>query len=323
MSVKVFTIRALDLDRYIEMQRESSRELLEPFHVSNSFISASFYRWKYTPPTGDAKIAIVYDGEDMVASNVMFPLTIKCSSIEVTGWQSCDTRTLLKVRRKGRFYACLQALKAELHTNEIFFGYPNQNSMGGFIKFGWKKFQLVPTFINPLAMMCGRSFQQVRNVNLFDGSLDVFAERLSKEGKSHIKRDAAYLNWRYTDCPVYQYFKFVWDEGGETLGVLVLRSANIMGKKFALIMELLGLTPTIEQSLFKVAQRWAREQRLLHIIMMSNRIGPFRAFTSGYFYIPSKFLTNQKILMGNDTGGDATKVLHNPWTVQLGDWDGF
>ena len=136
---KLLDALELDYDSYVYHQKECYREILDRTRVSDDYMTADHYRWQYHPPVGSAKIAAVFDGGEVVASNAMFPVLIRDGSTIVKGWQSLDTATRPSHRGKGYFVACLRVLIGALGQNEIFFGFPNENSVKGFLKVGWKE----------------------------------------------------------------------------------------------------------------------------------------------------------------------------------------
>lgn len=322
MRIDVFSVQDLDLEEYSRLQREAFREILARSGISDSYMNPEFFRWKYAPPAGSGKIAVAFEGNTMVAANAMLPLKIRRGTTTVLGWQSCDTATVPKARGKGYFMKCLNALEAQIERDQIFFGFPNKNSKRGFIRLGWKELQIVPTFIKPFSLFAMKEDPLIEEIDMFDQSQNALAEQLTQSSSTMIYRDAAYLNWRYHH-PVYQYSSFVLRKQGICNGFLVLRTATIMGRRFALIMEIWGTGQRNERQLFSHAKRWALKKKTHHIALIGNRIGPLAGFASGYFLIPSFALPKQQVLMGSAKDAEVNAVMSSPWIVQTGDWDGF
>ncbi len=206
--VEVIEASALDVEAYCRLQRAAFAELLAQRGVSDDFITPEFFRWKYRPPTGDARVAIVREGDRIVASNAMYPVTIHSRSSWLRGWQSCDTATAPENRRQGHFSTCLRALVPALGEDEVFFGFPNQSSMRGFLKLGWTENALVTTWVTPLPVPSQGSTGRVSEVARFDAGVDDLRDRLGAEASAILDRGAAYLNWRYTAHPFARYSLF-------------------------------------------------------------------------------------------------------------------
>jgi GNAT superfamily N-acetyltransferase len=69
----------------------------------------------------------------------IYPILIQCDSLEVLAAQSGDTMTHPDHRNKGLFRELFNktALLARENGIRFIFGFPNENSFPGFIKFGW------------------------------------------------------------------------------------------------------------------------------------------------------------------------------------------
>ena len=73
MNLTVVTPDEIDFDAYARLQRASFAGLLDRSGVSDDFMSPEYYRWKYRPPAGPARVAIVFENGEMMASTGMLP----------------------------------------------------------------------------------------------------------------------------------------------------------------------------------------------------------------------------------------------------------
>jgi hypothetical protein len=324
MAVKVFLPHELDYEEYTRMQRESFAELIKSSGVSDSFMTPDYFRWKYTPPAGPGKIAVAFEGTEMVGSNAMYPMTLTGGGVTVKGWQSCDTATIPRCRGRGHIIGCLKALEGELQPNEIFFGFPNKASMGLFSRLlHWEDKAVIPAFLKPVLFSIRRADEAVPEISEFDDSQDGLARQLSARGKSMVYRDRDYLNWRYHRHPAFSYVSFVHKTDGASQGFIVMRRDLIKGKNIALIMERWGLSSKVERRLLARAHSWCRKQRIRYMSFLDTGLNRGAAFRSGIFRVPGFLLSKKQIFMGQDTGGEARAVFQGEWHIQLGDWDVF
>ncbi len=323
VSVEVLDPNSLDYEAYSNLQKEAFSELLSRSSVCDAFMTPQYYQWKYRPPEGSAKVAVVLESGRIVAANGMFPLRIRYRDFSIRGWQSCDTATLPGARGKGYFMRCLKALEKELGAKEIFFGFPNQNSLSGFIKLGWRERGVVTTWVNPFPFKGRRASVNITEVDRFDHRQDSLAEQFTHLDGPMLDRGSAYMNWRYHDHPIYKYASFVYQNDGNWQGFAVARRVQAMRRDAALIMELWGLCPEVSRSLQRHVVGWAREQGLKMVVLLDNSLAPGNALRVGFFPIPSQFLPKRLRLMGYATGGEAETIMERKWRVQAGDWDTF
>jgi hypothetical protein len=322
--IEVLDSESLDLDRYSRLQREAFAEVLGKWNVSDQFMTPEFFKWKYSTPVGSAKIAVVFLDNEMVACNAMFPLHLRYQEKTILAWQSSDTATLPKVRGRGYYNACLKALKEELQPGQLFFGFPNRNSIHGFGKLGCEKRGIITTWVKPFPSLRRSShFTHISEVKSFDGLQDQLSEQLVISGGPMFDRSSSYLNWRYHRHPIFRYKSFVYRQDGFQKGFMVLRIADVFNMKFVLVMEIWGLGHSIEGQLLKRAGVWAQENRIARLLAMSNYLGLARGIHSGFVPIPSILLPKKQVLMGFATGSGAEEAMQMKWRVSLGDWDSF
>lgn len=323
VSVEVMDSHDLDYETYSNLHKEAFSELLSRLRYDDAFMTPQYYQWKYHPPAGSAKIAVVLEDGKMVATNGMFPLHIRYGDFSIRGWQSCDTATLPSSRGKGYYVRCLRALEKEVRPNEIFFGFPNRNSLPGFAKAGCQERGVITTWVNPFPCKGKWVSVNITQVMRFDYRQDLLAEQFTQLGGPMLDRGSAYMNWRYHDHPIYKYTSFVYQKDGNWQGFAVARRVEAMGREAALIMELWGLFPEVLRSLLGHMVGWAKGQSLKMVAILDNSLAPGNALRAGFFPIPSRFLPKRLVLMGYAKGGEAETIMKKKWRVQAGDWDTF
>ncbi len=320
--VTVSAASALDFERFAELQREAFAEIAA---VSGTPMTqtSDYYRWKYRTPFGEAKIALVHQDGEPVAANSMYPLRVVDGAESLDVWESCDTATVPKARGKGYFMTCLQALKKELGPNQIFFGFPNSNSIHGFEKFGWSQHGWVDASLRIFPGPSRSKDFHVVELKAFDARQDILARKWADLGGPTLDRSAAYMNWRYFRHPVNSYAAFAYEQKGDHRGVVVVRSAQVKNRQVTLVMDLLALDSKTRRSLFSTAAAWGRRQGAPRVLLMNNTVSRARALANLFAPIPRWALRTKHVLMGAATGPHAEAVLNRRWRVQLGDGDGF
>jgi hypothetical protein len=254
ITIRVHSFDALDLEAYASMQRQAFDELLAGSGVSNAFMKPDFYLWKYDAPAGKSRIALAMDGNTILASNAMVPYVVRSEGCEYIGWQSVDTATVPKARGKGLFLQCARALREDLASDTLFFGYPNKDSLRGFQRLGWVQRDIVDVWLSH-SWWPGSAPVSVHPVNDFDAGFDGLTYRLTEDGSTAMVKNAAFMRWRFNACPVATYESFAFYSGHEVRGVLVVREAKVKGRNICLVMELQGESRAIRRALAAKADK--------------------------------------------------------------------
>lgn len=245
-------------DCFDQNQSEKDLEVLKWFHQDNLRKEQSIL---YAIETESQRIAAIY---------TYLPTTLHCMETKVPALQSFDTLTDYRHRGKGLFIQLANRLaqKETERGNALVFGFPNENSVNGFVKkLGFTYFGEVPFLIKPLKIsyfikkLFGRkdskdsdnsnctiesnsSVELKNNVSLL--KMDSFGmdyDLLWKKVKSCIpigvNRDAGYMNWRFVTKPHGGYTKYGYYEGSELKGVIIFTLKKKHGGNVGYLMEIL------------------------------------------------------------------------------------
>ena len=285
----------IDYEMFASLQREAYKELLSNLKVSNNFMTPMFYRWKFHPPAGTAKIAIVKKGERLISTNAMIPVKLQMGKYKIQGWQATDAATLKTERRKGYSSRCLQLFTQILKTNEIIFVFPNKSSAPYAEKLGFHSKGVITTWVKPAILLNKKVSENVIRVTKFGKEQDVLAEKLVDTNKVIISRVADYLNWRYVDHPIYKYTLFVYRDAKEQQGYGVVRKLEAIGHTIAVVMELWGLQPKIKIELLRSITAWAIEQGIKKIVLQENSQSLLSGLKAGFIAVPHWILPKKQL----------------------------
>ena len=312
---RLFDWNDVDKDAYCRLQQAAYAEIFAKNRIAIDRLNRSFLDWKYSPPAGRARIAVVMHEDEMVASNAMFPLRVVHGAQDERAWQSCDTATSPAARGKGYFKKCIMLLRDSLERGETFFGYPNENSKKGFEGIGWNVAAEIPFRARPV--MWGASVgADIVQVGEFGPSQDDFARAFAASEAPMIERSAAYLNWRYVRHPFYRYERYHCVKDGRVHGLLVLNRAVVREKQVMIVMEFLASDSRAAKAMIARAQQSARAAKCSVLLAIGNRPVPT------LMRVPKWLLPKQQLLMGQKIG-PPHGPLGEPWLVQAGDWDVF
>ncbi len=312
----------LDLDELVNLQKIAFAQVVANTDMDYILVPAH-YQWKYQTPYGTAKTALIYEGDSLVAMNSMYPLQVADGERTYRAWQSCDTATHPSARGKGYFMKCLAALKAELGPDELFLGFPNKNSRPGLTKFGWTHRGDIHTWVRVLPGRRQSRFGEITELAEFGAAQDAFFSELRAAGGPLLDRSAAYLTWRYKRHTLNHYDAYALSENGRQTGLLVMRSAKVLGRKLAVAMELLTLNDRAERRLMNYSAAWASAHRLRYAFLHNNTVGNGAALSCGFIPIPMWAMPKRQILMGAANGPATERVWAREWRLGIGDWDVF
>lgn len=305
----------VDKDAYCRVQQTAFAEIFAKNAIPIERLNRAFLDWKYSPPEGRARIALVMHGDELVASNAMFPLRVVHGAKHERVWQSCDTATTPAARGKGYFKKCITALRDSLDRGETFFGYPNENSRKGFEGIGWTVAAEIPFRARPVWWGASVGDDIVR-VEEFGPSQDEFARAFAASEAAMIERSAAYLNWRYVRHPFFAYERYQCVTDGRIRGLLILNRAVVREKKVMVVMEYLATDARAANSMLARSLQSARAAKCSLLLAIGNRPVPT------LMRVPKMLLPKQQLLMGQ-TIGPPHGPMSEPWLVQTGDWDVF
>ena len=314
----------LDYEEYANLQKRAFAALLAKSQVSDAFMSADYYRWKYNPPFGKGIIATIRERGALVAANGMLPLEICRDRIRIKGWQSCDTATLPSARGKGYFPKCVRGLESVLDPSDIFFGFPNKNSVSGFLKVGWKERQIVRTWLNYRGFILKRSNYSFSQIQRFGPEQDWITEQLSGCGRSMLTKGADYMNWRYMDHPIHGYSATLCRDGGRQVGYVVARRVDMLGMRIMVIMDIGALGSSIEGALLRHIAWLGYKEGVKWVALLDSGLPLLNGLRACFLPIWWRVLPKRQVLMGTvKSGTQGEKIFQGPWRVQTGDWDGF
>ncbi len=319
--VEIQTANDIDYDAYAAFQRRAFRDLLERQRATDDHMTAEYYRWKYRPPSGAGRVArVVADGVTL-SSSAIFPLRVSCCGRSVTAWQYVDVATVPEARRRGLLTATLRRLADGVADDEILYGFPNAGSLGAFAALGFAEHGVVTTWASPEVRLVARRHDRIGPVDRFGPEHDLAGRCAGGDGPM-VDRGHDYLNWRYADHPIHDYALLAYEDNG-CRGICIVRSASIMGRDLALVMELLGTEPQVLTALLSHASDWARGSGLAAIALMTTALPLRTAVRVLLVPIPSRLLRKRQVLILRAGDRVPSVMTTRGWAVQTGDWDVF
>jgi hypothetical protein len=260
----------------------------------------------FSKPSG---VSVADLSGEIVAHYAVMWLPMCCRGKSIKGAISTATVTDVKARGKGLFTKLAKKVFKETEADgcKIVFGFPNSQSIHGFIKYlDWFEIATFPLLIKPINFTSFlEKFLKIRWLNVFSGSLMNFAyrvgccltdgrgsgkgirlESIEKEipddtadvwkssfayGKIAVTRNPDYLKWRYLDKPFssYEIVRAV-DTDDRTAGLMVTAHTEKKGLKVVYVMEMMARDDDkrVYRTFLNQLDRIARERRADAVAML-------------------------------------------------------
>lgn len=251
-----------ELEKYRKCFSENGSEktiaLLKWFHQQNlPHLTAIYY-------------AIDKHTDEIAAIYTYLPMQLKMMDSKVVAMQSFDTLTDYRHRSKGLFIKLATKLEEEEKTKnvELVFGFPNENSVHGFLKkLHFAHFGEAPFLVKPLRLSylirrllkiknstgsgdtdCEiisdekiqlKDNSSIQSISGFGDDYEALWEKVSPGINISVNRDAAYMNWRYIAKPSQNYSRYGFYKNGVLSGVIVFTLKNKHDGKIGYLMEIL------------------------------------------------------------------------------------
>lgn len=319
--VKVIDANDLDHIQYCFLQKKAFEKVLFKNKISSDYLTPDFFKWKYSSPAGQAKLAIVERNGKILASVAYMPVFIMHKNEILKIWQCGDIAMMPNSGLKGITSKCMIALNAYLAENSFLYGFPNDKSWPIVKRIGFQLIQHVDFF----GKFAVNTFNNVpiSEFTSYYNDQDDYAKRLNALNFTMIYRSKEYMNWRYVKKPVCKYYCFNSRENNLVMGNVVLRIVEIKRIKLLLIMEFTYLSKKAECDLLKYIKNVASLNKCRIIGIFSTNLFKPEFLRTGFIQIPSYFMPKEQIFVCKPSYGNDHPLLHVKWFVQTGDWDAF
>jgi GNAT superfamily N-acetyltransferase len=310
------------------------------------------WEWQYrrnpNNPGGEPEIWIAREGTTIVGQYATMPVRLAVANTEVKGSWGMDVMVAPERQRQGLGEVLFRTWDRNVGAS-LGLGLSDA-SYRLFQKLRWPDVGPVPCFVKPLSRRAFRHPRwpvainrlvsaltfpivllvsrtrplraEVRLVPRFDDSFTELWESLASKFDVAVRRDAAYLNWKFASAPHVRYSVATLVRNGKTAGYAVYRHAHESRGRVTLLVDF--LTDPDDETGFKTLLRWvdreAREADSDKIRTFALHAGFRRLLRkSGYFQVKS---TMEFVIKVNGT--DVTPAFYEDtdrWHVTLGDSD--
>jgi GNAT superfamily N-acetyltransferase len=342
-----------DIDRY----RPDDRRAVDALYrrvFGNDAAEASRLRWDWqyrrnpNNPGGEPEIWIAREGPAIVGQYATMPVQVSVKGGEVRGSWGMDVMVAPERQRQGLGEVLFRTWDRNVGAS-LGLGL-SDSSYRLFQKLRWPDVGPIPCFVKPLTRRALRRpnwpvgvnrlvsaltlpivkivartrplAAEVRMISRFDDSFTALWDELSPQFDFAVRRDAAYLNWKYVNAPHVRYSIAALRRDDRNVGYAVYRHTVEPRGRVTLLVDFL-VDPSDETG-FATLLRWVdREARQAD----SDKIRAFAMHAayrrilkrSGYFQVKS---TMEFVVKVN--GIDVPESFYDNtdgWHVTLGDSD--
>jgi GNAT superfamily N-acetyltransferase len=342
-----------DVDRY----RPEDRRAVEALYrrvFGHDAADASRLRWDWqyrrnpNNPGGEPEIWIAREGPAIIGQYATMPVRLHVKGREVIGSWGMDVMVAPERQRRGLGEVLFRTWDRNVGAS-LGLGLSDA-SYRLFQKLGWPDVGPVPCLVKPLTRRAFRHPRwpvpinrlisavtwpivviiararplraEVRMVQRFDESFTRLWERLAGKFDLAVRRDAAYLNWKFAGAPHVRYSIAALLREGDTAGYVVYRHLQEPRGRVTLLVDFLADPDDEEgvETLLRWVDREARQEDSDKIRTFAMHAG-LRSMLrrSGYFQVKSTMEFVVKV-NGAEVGPDFYENT-DAWHVTLGDSD--
>jgi GNAT superfamily N-acetyltransferase len=188
-----------------------------------------FWDWKFVGnPHGPARIWVADEGGQIAGCYILTPVMLRGGGGPIQGAQAVDAAVSPDYRGRGLFTDLARAaLRDAVDAGiRLIFAFPSGGALGGQVRVGFKAQLVLPKAYRPLLWPPRRrrfSELALGEVEAFDARFDVFCEH-ADDREITLRRDAAYLQWRYLEHPTQTYELMTCERERELCGYCVLKT---------------------------------------------------------------------------------------------------
>ena len=326
--------------------------------------SLGHWHWEFLGrPEQDVLIRLAWDGYRLVGQYAAGPIRLWVNGQEKRAALSYDTMTDPEYQGRGIFTSLASSLIADMQGKgyHSIFGFPNGNSIHGFMKkLGWRRIGVPPVCIRPVSLShilhaqlrvparladwiscfftgliqlfgngrirAASSKYRIIEESAFGDWADHLWDRCKDQHQVWVVRDRAYLNWRYIEKPYNSYRIISARQGEHVAGFAVVCQSDKHAGSSMFIMDLLVDEAEAAYALLGQILADAKSRRDTLICAMIPRHSMLhRIFRRcGFLRLPEKLFPQELHFAGRLLGNDAVDDAFydaNAWGLSWGDDD--
>lgn len=176
-------------------------------------MSLVYWNWRFkNNPAGLTLIQLVWENDLLVGHYAVSPVKMKVNGEIILTALSGTIMTHPEFAGRGIFTELANSTYLYIeqkHNVKVNWGFPNSNSHYGYAnKLEWKDLAVVHSMYLPVAKFKTNNSIEIERINQFTEAHVSKMEQVMADFSVKVERDLKYLNWRYIENPVVDYFKY-------------------------------------------------------------------------------------------------------------------
>jgi GNAT superfamily N-acetyltransferase len=305
--------------------------------------SPEFFRWKhFGNPFGRSFMLVAELDDTIVGLRAFMRWRFLSGSQELTAVRAVDTATHPHYQGRGIFSRLTQRALQDLDSGIHFvFNTPNEKSLPGYLRLGWRTVGKVPVSIRVLrpVRVVRAILSRKRKTTPTGAPPRIEAERASdalddvrplsqlleesvlSNDRLTTPRTIAYLGWRYAQAPLLDYRAVREFREGRLVGIALFRVRPRGATWEAMIADLI-VPPTDRKTARRLLLRVAQAASVDHVTchFPSGWVQAIAARQAGYFRTPVGLRLISKPLLNNL---NPDPLNPGSWALTLGDLEVF
>lgn len=303
--------------------------------------NAGFFRWKHLEnPFGRSFMLLAENGSGIIGFRAFMRWRFRAGDRLVRAVRAVDTATHPGYQGRGIFTRLtLDALDALRGEADLVFNTPNERSLPGYLKMGWRTVGRVPIRIRirrPLAFARGLRSLEGASMPTRAGPRpggEEASKALRQEGLSHLLEAAGsdldglhttrtrdYLSWRYGRAPGLGY-RVVTDEAGGRLGGMAILRVRPRGALWESTIAELLVHPDQPAAARRVLRRAVVASDVDHVSCAFPQGNALSAARGNGFLRSPRGMTLVVNVLSKDMKPDPREL--RSWALSLGDLEVF
>jgi GNAT superfamily N-acetyltransferase len=294
--------------------------------------SPEFFRWKHLDnPFGRSFILVASAGERIVGLRAFMRWRFRVAGRSLRAVRAVDTSTHPEYQGQGIFSRLTrEALERLREDTDFVFNTPNEKSLPGYLKMGWKLVGEIPVWVRvrrplrfatslrfrtreeqPAAALPAAKAPLAREV-LEDGAVGRLLEDsgLAQRGIT-TQRDLGYLRWRYGSVSELRYQAVTVDEAGSLQGMALFRVRPRGRLRETTVAELI-VPPGDVRTASRLLRAVVRAASVDHVACHFSAGSPASAARRGAWFLPAPDGVTLTV--------NPLKPMHGPDPCEMGSW---
>jgi len=258
------------ITKYTEGTESKIRSLFKD--VFGRTMSLDEWKWRFADnPFDQYQLKCIWKNKELIGHTAFTPVESFVNHKLRRIYLSGSSMIHPGFRGEGLFPVLLKDLMQEYKHIDLFYGFPNNQSLKSFIQFAeWELVHEIYSLRFDLSSLNNTTedLSNITNISGFPKDINNLIQELKHRYSFILSRNATFLNWRINDKPDNNYKIFVLKADQKITGYIVLKIHNAKDELIGDIVDILSIEYKGFTTLIQFAMQYFRSKaQSIHIIM--------------------------------------------------------